>query len=69
VHTFAISIAQLPAGVTVYAATGWQKLQIRSVRLQFREAGRVATPIIMLKNDCVRVRYDDSRKLIVLELI
>ena len=47
----------------------WQKLQIRSVRLQFREAGRVATPIIMLKNDCVRVRFDDSRKLIVLELI
>ena len=34
-----------------------------------REAGRAATPIIILKNDCVRARNDDSRKLIVLKLI
>ena len=60
------------AGVTVHGlcSDGGKSCKSgRSERLQFREAGRVATPIIMLKNDCVRVRNDDSCKLIVLELI
>ena len=46
-----------------------QKQIFWSVRLQFGEAGRGRTPIIMIKSDFDRATFDDSCKLIVLELI
>ena len=46
------------AGVMLYAAT---------VAKAANQVGQIA--VSALKNDCVRVRFDDSRKLIVLELI